>query len=132
MKSDLEEGGAGRRILVHRIGHLGDTLITLPAFWAVREHFPQAHIALLSNAFEGSNRVLAQSVLPAAGLFDQWLTYPTGDDRTPVRGFFKLLRRLRRERFAPLVILRRASARAPGVGVTSCSSAPPVFVLHRA
>lgn len=105
MKSDLEEGGAGRRILVHRIGHLGDTVIALPAFWAIREHFPQAHIALLSNAFEGSNRVLVKSVLPATGLFDQWLTYLTGDDRTPVRGFFKLLRQLRRERFDTLVYL---------------------------
>jgi heptosyltransferase-3 len=105
MKPDLNEGGAGRRILVHRIGHLGDTIIALPAFWALRQHFPQAHIALLSNAFEGSNRVLAQSVLPATGLFDQWLTYLTGDDRTPVRGFFKLLRRLRRERFDTLVYL---------------------------
>ncbi|MGB7924614.1 MAG: glycosyltransferase family 9 protein [Pyrinomonadaceae bacterium] len=105
MKSDLDQGGAGRRILVHRIGHLGDTIITLPAFWAIRAHFPQAHIALLSNAFEGSNRVVAKSVLPATGLFDQWLTYLTGDDRTPTRGFFKLLLRLRRERFDTLVYL---------------------------
>jgi heptosyltransferase III len=105
MKSDLEQGGAGRRVLVFRTGHLGDTIIALPAFRAIREHFPQAHLALLSNAFEGSNRVLAKSVLPATGLFDQWLTYPTGDDRTPVRGFYKLLLRLRRERFDTLVYL---------------------------
>lgn len=105
MKSDLDEGGAGRRILVYRIGHLGDTIITLPAFWAIRQHFPQAHIALLSNAAEGSNRVQAQSVLPATGLFDQWLTYPGGDDQTPALEFFKLLLRLRSERFDTLVYL---------------------------
>ena len=105
MKSDLENGGAGRRIVVYRIGHLGDTIITLPALWAIRQYFPQAHIALLSNASGHNDRVLAQSALPATGLFDQWLTYPTGDDRTPALGFYKLLLRLRREHFDTLVYL---------------------------
>jgi ADP-heptose:LPS heptosyltransferase len=97
--------GAGRRILVYRIGQLGDTIIALPAMWAIREHFPQAHLALLSNAYEGSPVVAARSVLPATGLFDQWLTYPTGEGRTSARSFLQLLLRLRRERFDTLVYL---------------------------
>ena len=119
MKSDLEtdspqartdarpakHSGAGRRILLYRIGHLGDTIISLPAMWAIREHFPQAHMALLSNDYDGSHGVLAQSVLPAVGLFDQWLTYPTSDEQTPAREFLKLLRQLRREHFDTLVYL---------------------------
>ena len=100
-----EDGGAGRRILLYRIGHLGDTIISLPAMWAIREHFPQAHMALLSNAYDGRHGVLAESVLPTAGLFDQWLTYPTSDEQTPAREFFKLLLRLRRGHFDTLVYL---------------------------
>src|ERR1044072_24887 len=95
----------GRRILVYRIGHLGDTIIALPAMWALRNRFPQAHMALLSNAYKESPVVAAKSGLPATGLFDQWLTYPTGDGRTPAREFFQLWRRLRRERFDTLVYL---------------------------
>src|SRR5918911_2800282 len=94
-----------QRILVYRIGHLGDTLISLPAMWAIRKHFPQSHMALLSNAYADSQVVAARSVLPASGLFDQWLTYPTGDARTPAREFFKLLLELRRERYDTLVYL---------------------------
>src|SRR6476661_868186 len=37
------------RILVYRLGHLGDTLIALPSLAAIRKTFPNAHIALLSN-----------------------------------------------------------------------------------
>lgn len=99
------DNGALRRILVYRIGHLGDTIIALPAMWALRERFPQAHMALLSNAHRESPVVAAKSVLPQTGLFDQWLTYPTGDGRTPARVFFQLLLRLRRERFDTLAYL---------------------------
>ena len=66
------------KILVYRIGHLGDTLVSLPAFWAIRKSFPNAHITLLTNSNPNNpNYVLAQNVLPKEGLFDDWLIYPT-------------------------------------------------------
>lgn len=67
-----------KRILVYRIGHLGDTLVSLPAFWGIRKTYPQAHVTLLTNSnAHNPNFVLARSILPAEGLFDDWMTYPS-------------------------------------------------------
>jgi ADP-heptose:LPS heptosyltransferase len=92
------------RILVFRIGSLGDTVIALPAFHAVRQNFPNAFIALLNNAHEDKKRVMAQSVLPSEGLFDEWLTYPTGEN-VSVKDQLKLLFEIRKKRFDTLVYL---------------------------
>ncbi|MFN2412833.1 MAG: glycosyltransferase family 9 protein [Pyrinomonadaceae bacterium] len=65
-----------RRILVFRAGHLGDTVIALPAFWAIRNAFPRAWITLLSNSDPyNPHYVLARNVLPEYGLFDDYLSY---------------------------------------------------------
>ena len=94
-----------RRILVYRIGSIGDTIIALPAVRAIRQQFPLAYMAFLGNAHE-NDYVLAQSVLPAKGLFDDWLTYPTGQRRTrPSRDVVRLFFELRRQRFDTLVYL---------------------------
>ncbi len=67
-----------KKILVYRIGHLGDTLVSLPAFWAVRKSYPNAHITLLTNSNpNNASYILARNVLPEKGLFDDWLIYPT-------------------------------------------------------
>jgi ADP-heptose:LPS heptosyltransferase len=96
----------GNRILVYRIGSLGDTIVALPAFCAVRENFPNAFVALLNNAHEDSKRVMAQSVLPSEGLFDAWLTYPTGFSGTAsLKERLKLLFELRSYKFDTLVYL---------------------------
>jgi heptosyltransferase-3 len=82
------------RILVFRTGHLGDTVVALPAFWTLRRRFPDAQIAYLSNAdLNNPHYVTGRNVLPANGLFDSWLTYPS-----TTTGFSKLVElwRLRR------------------------------------
>ncbi len=62
-----------------RIGHLGDTLVALSAFWAIRSQYPDAHITLLSNSDpKNPHYVSAANVLPKEGLFDSWITYPSG------------------------------------------------------
>jgi ADP-heptose:LPS heptosyltransferase len=94
-----------RRILVYRIGSIGDTIIALPAVRAIRDGFPNAYMAFLGNAHE-NDYVLAQSVLPSEGIFDEWLTYPTGLGRTrPSRDVVRLFFQLRRQRFDTLVYL---------------------------
>lgn len=94
-----------RRILVYRIGSIGDTIIALPAVRAVRQRFPNAHMAFLGNAHE-KDYVLAQSVLPSEGLLDEWLTYPTTQGRTrPSKAVMQLFFRLRRRKFDTLVYL---------------------------
>ena len=66
-----------KRILVFRTGHLGDTLVAVPAFWALRETFPDSHIAYLSSADAANpTYVSARDVLPEKGLFDDWISYP--------------------------------------------------------
>ena len=38
-----------RRILVYRVGSLGDFVVALPALWAVRERYPDAHLTLVRD-----------------------------------------------------------------------------------
>src|SRR5438128_2555156 len=96
--------GKARRILIYRVGHLGDTLIALPALLAVRQSFHGAHISLLSNAHLAADRVTTQDVIPN-GLIDDWLTYPSSDGPTNPLPMVQLLTLLRRERFDTLVYL---------------------------
>ncbi len=99
--------GELERILVFRTGHLGDTIVALPALHALREACPDSHITLLCNASGGSSdRVAAPGILPRSGLIDDWLTYGSG--RNPVATAISragLLRRLRSRRFDALVYL---------------------------
>lgn len=76
-------------------------LVALPAFWAVRKAFPETHLALLSNAdAQNPHYVSAQSILPAEGLFDELLSYPTNfGSAASVTSFAKLLLDLRRRKF---------------------------------
>jgi heptosyltransferase III len=101
------------RILIFRIGELGDTLIALPAMRAIRDAFPLAHIALLGNADYRGRHVTPQQVLPAKGLIDEWISYPS-DYRGAFANRLRLLRKLRRGRYDILVYLapRRRSASA--------------------
>jgi len=95
------------RILVFRIGQLGDTIVSLPAMWAVRRHFPNAHIALLSDRHPGKSYVLASDLLRGAGIFEEFLSYPvseTGFILRPGR-MATLLAAVRRRNFDTLVYL---------------------------
>ncbi len=90
-----------KRILVFRIGHLGDTIVALPAFWEIRNRFPSANIALLSNSDPlNPNYVSASSVIPEHGLFDETISYPatTGG----ISYYFEMIKLARKiRRFAP-------------------------------
>lgn len=88
-----------------RIGHLGDTLVALPAFSALRKSFPLARISLLTNTSAyNPHLVEAQSVLPVEGLFDEYIRYPA-DAAGSLAVFIKLLFQLRRRRFDAVVYL---------------------------
>ena len=92
-----------RRILVFRIGQLGDTIIALPAFWALREHFPTAHMALLSDMHSGKGYVSPEMVLPRRGLFDEYIRYNISINGTSSK--LPLLSLLRRAKYDILVYL---------------------------
>jgi ADP-heptose:LPS heptosyltransferase len=92
------------KILIYRIGQLGDILASLPALWAVRHAYPDAHLTYLASAHPGSGFVEAQAVLPAEGLIDSWLTYSV-EDIGGARGLFRFWRLLRSQKFDLLVYL---------------------------
>jgi ADP-heptose:LPS heptosyltransferase len=93
--------------LVFRIGHLGDTLVALPAFWALRKRFPDAHITLLSNvSAKNAGYPTAQGVLPAKGLFDEFISYPNEAGKVAsTLGFLKLAAGIRLGKYDTLAYL---------------------------
>ena len=58
----------GTNILVYMTGSLGDTLAAVPALWAVREHFRDASITILSDSQVDGGRVLPRPSCEAAVL----------------------------------------------------------------
>lgn len=90
-----------KRILVFRTGHLGDTLVGVPAFWALRDAFPEATIAYLSSADEANPQyVSARDVLPETGLFDEWISYPNlSSGIADLASLLRLAATIRRRRF---------------------------------
>lgn len=84
-----------------RIGHLGDTLVALPAFWALRNAFPRAKITLLSNSDKKNANYLAPgSILPSSGIFDEFVDYPTNVSAAEsLFGAIKLAGSIRKRQF---------------------------------
>jgi ADP-heptose:LPS heptosyltransferase len=64
------------RVLIFHIGHLGDTLMILPALQAVRAFFKNAEYTLLSDKFIGAKRVIAHTVFENSKYFDQYIFFP--------------------------------------------------------
>ncbi|OGW91136.1 MAG: hypothetical protein A3D28_04470 [Omnitrophica bacterium RIFCSPHIGHO2_02_FULL_63_14] len=83
------------KVMVYRIGSLGDTIIALPAFNAIRRQFQRDEIVLLTSRHKDC-RVHAQDVLDGSGLIDGVLVYD-GSKKGLARPaeFFNLGRRIR-------------------------------------
>lgn len=96
-----------KNILIYRIGHLGDTIVTLPAFWEIRKRFPAAKLTLLTNVDEkNTNYVTAKNILPNEGLFDSYLGYDnSASGLGKIKVFAKLLFKLRVKKFDCLYYL---------------------------
>ncbi|MCX5758873.1 MAG: glycosyltransferase family 9 protein [Candidatus Hydrogenedentes bacterium] len=92
-----------QRILVVRLGNLGDIVVALPAFHALRRRFPKARLVLLTSptyrGVPGADDVLADDPT-----FDDSIVYYADESRRA--GFLKELRvRLRRESFDLTIML---------------------------
>lgn len=94
-------------ILVFRIGHFGDTIVALPAMWAIRDRFPGARLSLLTNIdIRNPHYISPRNVLPEKGLFDDWLAYPTNLGAVgSALGFLRLSMRLRRDKYDAVIYL---------------------------
>jgi len=93
------------RILVYRPGQIGDTVVALPAMWAIREHFSSAQICLLTGRHPEKGFVSAVDVLPKEGLFDDCITYPTSIHGFDPKALMRMLPEVRRHRFDTLIYL---------------------------
>jgi heptosyltransferase III len=97
------------KILIFRIGQLGDTIVALPAMWAVRRQFPEAKMSLLSDKHPAQKYAQAADLLAGAGLVDEFLSYPVGRGAGAALSrpaqMVGLLATLRRKAFDALVYL---------------------------
>src|SRR5438067_1845265 len=96
-----------KRILVFRIGQLGDTIVALPAMWLVRKNYPDAHIALLCDRHPGKRHVIASDLLRGSKIFNEYLSYPVSESGEFLRSrrMASLLANIRRKHFDTLVYL---------------------------
>lgn len=68
-----------KNILIYRLGSLGDTVIALPAFHAVRRAFPDARITLLTNRPVSSKAPPVAAILGNDDYFyNDVIDYPVG------------------------------------------------------
>ncbi len=67
-----------RRVLIYRLGSLGDTCVAIPAFRLVRDAFPGAHITLLTSKPIFAKSIAPTTILDGTGLIDDMLDYPNG------------------------------------------------------
>lgn len=108
-----------RRVLVHHIGSLGDTLMALPALWALRQAWPSASLTLLTKRTQLAHVVVAHSLLSGSGLFDDHLEYQGrregGDGWVQRAKQVALLLRLRVRRFDAVVTLAPSERQAAQV-----------------
>lgn len=81
-----------KKILVIKLRHIGDVLITVPVFRALRENFPDAHISALVNS--GTEDVLTGNPL----INDVFVFERAIKGLSPVRRYIRELNFLRRVR----------------------------------
>jgi heptosyltransferase-3 len=100
-------------ILVYRLGSLGDTVVALPAFHAVRRAFPDSRITLLTNRPVSAKAPAVEELLGRGYFFDGVLDYPVGT-RNPwvLAGLIWRLRRARVRTVVNLAAFRSDAATA--------------------
>jgi heptosyltransferase-3 len=90
-----------RRVLIHRLGSLGDTVVALPCFHLIARAFPNAERRLLTNFPIHAKAPASAAVLGDSGLVHGYMRYTAGT-RNPL----ELLRlSLSIRRFAPDVVV---------------------------
>jgi len=77
--TDVPRGGRDReRIVIYRLGSLGDTVVALPCFHKVRQTWPDAERIVLTNFPVSSKAAPLEVILRDGGLIDSAIAYPVG------------------------------------------------------
>jgi heptosyltransferase-3 len=72
-----------KRVLIYRMGSLGDTVVALPALHLIARSFPDAERRMLTNFPVSVKASAAEAVLGESGLVDGYFRYSMGT-RSPV------------------------------------------------
>lgn len=91
------------RVLIFRVGSLGDTVVALPCFHLIERAFPEAERIVLTNFPVSSKEAPVEAILKGGGFIHGAISYP-GAVRSPVT-LARLARTLRRLRAQTLVYL---------------------------
>ncbi len=65
-----------RRVLVYRLGSMGDTIVSLPALHLIERTFPGAERRLLTNLPVNEKAAAAAAILAHSGLVEGYFHYP--------------------------------------------------------
>lgn len=92
-----------RRVLIYRLGSLGDTVVALPCYHLIARVFPNAERRLLTNFPVNAKAPAAAAVLSDSGLVHGYMRYTAGTRR--IGELLALVREIRRFRPDVLVYL---------------------------
>ncbi len=112
-----------RKVLIYRLGSLGDMVVSLPCFHLIERAFPNSERVLLTNFPVQAKAPAAADVLGPSGLVHGYLRYTVGM-RNP-RALLRLALEIRRFKPDVLVYLTRSAHRKTSDG-TSCFSSGQV------
>jgi ADP-heptose:LPS heptosyltransferase len=104
---DREKAGQIQRVLIYRLGSLGDTIVSLPALRLAARAFPNAKRVLLTNIPISAKAPAAAAVLENTGLVVDYMRYSVGT-RSPLE-LLALWGRI--VRFRPQVLVYLAAGR---------------------
>ena len=96
-----------KRVLIYRLGSLGDTVVALPALHLVERAFPNAQRKMLTNVPEHAKAPPAAAILGESGLVHTYLNYPVGT--RSARQLARIWLAIRR--FRPEVVIYLAAPR---------------------
>ena len=112
MKTSLSDNSV-RRILIFRLGSLGDTLVTLPILYLIARRYPTAERRVLTNFSISDKASPMAAVLDGTDLVHAYFRYPP---RTyNVRALFAVIRDIRRWRPDLLIYLHEPRGTAIAV-----------------
>jgi heptosyltransferase III len=80
-RSSLQLESPVRKVLIYRLGSLGDTVVALPCFHLIARKFPDAQRYLLTNFPVNAKAPAAASVLGGSGLVNGYVRYTVGTRR---------------------------------------------------
>lgn len=102
-----------QRILIYRLGSLGDTIIVLPCFNKIRECFPDADITLLTNRPVLAKAAPLEAILGKEYFYDRVIDYPIGTRDLKI--LFNLLKQIRNLKIDTVINLTAARSKKSAV-----------------